>query len=177
MLDFSLSDFIQERTEALPENSLILISENAFHIANDRIVFTPSLVAVNTAEGGFVIPNATIPIRKVEKDQTMEEVLESVIIKRPNNDYINVNDISRSISWWIVNNAEALKYPSEVVIEYFGIDNEKRAILCERTGKKKWEVVAAYDPENEIVVENDKSNQMVDSAKQTYVNIMKEMWG
>lgn len=176
MLDFSLSDFIQERTEALPDNSLILISEKAFHIANNRLMFTPELVAVNTDEGGFVIPDAAIPIRKVEKDQTMEQVLESVIVKRPNNDYINVNDISRSISWWIVNNAEKLKFPSEVIIEYYGIDQEKRVILCERTGKKKWEVVAAYNPENERIVKKP-DEALAENATQVYADIMKRMWG
>ena len=176
MLDFSLSDFIQERTEALPDNALILISEKAFHIANNRLVFTPELVAVNTEEGGFVIPDAAIPIRKVEKDQTTEEVLESVIVNRPNNDYINVNDISRSISWWIVNNAETLKFPSEVIIEYRGIDGEKRAILCERTGKKKWDVVAAYDPKNERIVKQSATPQQ-ENATRVYADIMKRMWG
>ena len=176
MLDFSLSDFIQERTEALPDNSLILISEKAFHITNNRLMFTPELVAVNTDEGGFVIPDAAIPIRKVEKDQTMEQVLESVIVKRPNNDYINVNDISRSISWWIVNNAEKLKFPSELIIEYSGIDQEKRVILCEHTGKKKWEVVAAYNPENERIVKKT-DEALTENATQVYADIMKRMWG
>lgn len=151
MLDFSLSDFIQERTETLPDNSLILISEKTFHISNDRIMFTPEFVAVNTDSGSYMIPNASIPIRKVESDQTMGEVLESVIVRRPNNNYINVNSISRSIAWWVTNNAERLGYPNEVVMEYIGIDGEKRAILCERTRRKKWEIVAVYDPENEII--------------------------
>lgn len=151
MLDFSLSDFIQERTETLPDNSLILISEKTFHISNDRIMFTPEFVAVNTDSGSYMIPNASIPIRKVENDQTMGEVLESVIVRRPNNNYINVNSISRSIAWWITNNAERLGYPNEVIMEYIGIDGEKRTILCERTRRKKWEIVAVYDPENEII--------------------------
>lgn len=177
MLDFSLSDFIQEKVEPLPDNALILLSEKAFHIANDRIVFTPSLVVVNTDEGGFLVENPAIPIRKVEKDQTMEEVLESVIIKRPNNDYINVNNISKSISWWIVNHAEELKFPSEVIIEYAGIDGGKRAILCERTGKKKWSVVASYDPKTQRIIKESQPPANPHSAKQTYVDIMRNLWG
>ena len=177
MLDFSLSDFIQEKTEALPENSLVLISENAFHISDNRIMFTPESVKVKANNWEFyMIQNPSIPIRKVEKDQTMEAVLESVIVKKPNNDYININDISRSISWWIVNHAYELMYPQEVVIEYRGIDNEKKVVLYERTGKKKWDIVASFNPETETIVKEEKE-QPESSVKDVYVDIMRKMWG
>ncbi len=163
MLDFSLSDFIQEKTEAIPDNSLILITENAFHISeDDRIVFTPNSVKIENDEGTFEIQNASIPIRKVEKDQTIENVLESVIVKRPNADYINVNDISRSISWWIVNNAEELSYPAKVLIEYNSIDGKRKNVLYERTGKKKWEPTIVFGENTE---------------KNPYVEMMEKMWG
>ena len=177
MLDFSLSDFIQERTEALPENSLVLISEGAFHISGNRIMFTPESVTIKANNGdSYMVQTPSIPIRKVEKDQTMKEVLESVIVKKPNNDYININDISRSISWWIVNHAYELKYPSEVIIEYRGIDNEKRVVLYERTGKKKWDIIASFNPEKEEIVKDD-SPKAQTSVKDVYVDIMKRMWG
>ena len=178
MLDFSLSDFIQEKTEALPENSLVLISESAFHISDNRIMFTPESIRVKADNGDlYMIQNPSIPIRKVESDQTMEGVLESVIVKKPNNDYININDISRSISWWIVNHAHELKYPQEVVIEYRGIDNERRVVLYERTGKKKWDIVASFNPDTETIVKEESKRPEESSVKDVYVDIMRKMWG
>jgi len=69
-----------------------------------------------------------------------------------------------------------LKYPQEVVIKYRGIDNEKRVVLYERTGKKKWDIIASFNPDKEEIVRNEVPDNEP-SVKDVYVDIMKRMWG
>jgi hypothetical protein len=164
MLESPLTDFTVDLDDDRRGNSLVLVSDRSFYLSdNDRLVFCPfkATTISGTKAKEFDFPE--IPIRKIEPDTTLEDVLASLIVSRPKNLYIRLSDISKSISWWIVNNAEELDWPDSVRIEYMGT-NGKCSVEFRRTGKRKW------DPE--FVKGRGKDN----SIRKEFNRIRRELW-
>ena len=141
MIDYSISELMQEKYDKKPSNSLILISEDSVFQHGNKLYFRPESATATIDGKTYDIHLTAIPIRKIESDQTLEEVVESIIIQRPNNNYIKANSINKSISWWITNNAEQLEYPDSVQIQYTSSDKKPRTMIFERVSKNKWDLV------------------------------------
>ena len=140
MIDYSISELMQERSHKRPDNALVLVSEDTIFNRGNKIYFHPNSVKVIIEEHEYDVNLTAIPIRKIENDQTLKEVAESLIVPRPNNNYIRVNSINRSISWWITNNSESLEYPDAVLIGYTASDGKPRTMVFEHTARNKWDL-------------------------------------
>lgn len=145
MLETPLTDFTVDKPDGYRGNSLILVTDRSFYLSdNNRLVFCPSNLRVSTDDGTVEIQSPEIPIRKIEPDMAIEDMLEDLIVRRPRNPYIRLSDISKAISWWIVNNAEELNWPETVEVGYTGTDGDC-SVVFRRTGKRKWEPEFARD--------------------------------
>ena len=164
MLECPLTDFASGIGDG-SGSSLICVTDQSFYLAdNGRLVFCPDGVRVSSDGHSHELESPEIPIRKIEPDSSLEEVMRSLIVRRPKNLYIRLTDISKAVAWWIVNNAEELGWPETVEIAYTGVDGNECSAEFIRTGKRKWEPGFGEKPRPDS------------SVRREFDRIRREMW-
>lgn len=165
MLESPLTDFMVGMDDGLGGNALILVADQSFYLSDtNRLIFCP--IGATAVRNGVEkkLGRVEIPIRKIEPDSSLDETIRSIVVQRPQNPYIRLLDISKSICWWVVNNADELGWPDRVSIDFYGTNGRVCSADFVRTGKKKWEP------------EYDEGEDGSDKIEREFNKIRKRLW-